>query len=162
MLRPLWLKMGIMRLCATEQNFVRLCQPEKSMLRPLRLKMSMLQLCATEVVCTTLCDPKQIWCDFARPQKGMLRPLRLKMGMLHLCGTKIFSPLFPAHKNQFATLRYFIYKKSLKWFFQNLACGTGSAARSFNALWEFDLKKTVVGSSAFNCASSFCSVHVTE
>ena len=50
MLQPLWLKMGMLQLCATEK-FVRLCGTQKGMLRPLRLKMVILRLCATQASC---------------------------------------------------------------------------------------------------------------
>ena len=83
--------------------------PKKSLLRPLRLKMGMLRHCATEVICATLCGPKKSCCDhcdskwvwyvatlcnrsylrdFVWPKKGLLRPLRLKLGVLRLCATE--------------------------------------------------------------------------
>ena len=112
--------------------------PKKSLLRPLRLKMGMLRHCATEVICATLCGPKkvcsnhcdskwvccdivqpklfarlcvakkkfvatiatQIGCvatlcdrrclrDFVWPKNSLLGPLRLKMGMLRHCATEV-------------------------------------------------------------------------
>ena len=37
--------------------------PKKSLLRPLRVKLGMLRHCATEVICATLCGPKKVCCD---------------------------------------------------------------------------------------------------
>ena len=83
--------------------------PKKSLLRPLRLKMGMLRHCAIEVICATLCGPKKSCCDhcdskwvwyvatlcnrsylrdFVWPKKSLLRPLRLKLGVLRLCATE--------------------------------------------------------------------------
>ena len=83
--------------------------PKKSLLRPLRLKMGMLRHCATEVICATLCGPKKSCCDhcdskwvwyvatlcnrsylrdFVWQKKSLLRPLRLKLGVLRLCATE--------------------------------------------------------------------------
>ena len=118
--------------------------PKKNLLRPLRLKMGMLRHCATEVICATLFGPKKVCCDhcdskwiccyhpkpnqlccdrwnsgyvalsriksvmmrimgtlqfcaievflgeIVRLKKGMLRPLKLKTEFSQICATEVF------------------------------------------------------------------------
>ena len=61
MLRPLRLKMGMLRLCATEEILWDFARPKEDIVR----------LCATQIrYAATLRDP---CCDFARPKLAMLR-----------------------------------------------------------------------------------------
>ena len=101
MLRPLRLKMGMLRLCATEEIFCDFTRSKEDTLRVFPTpKKACCDHCVSNCVCCDFARPNYLR-EFARPKTGMLRlcatqkcmlqPLRLKMGMLQLCATKTFA-----------------------------------------------------------------------
>ena len=109
--------------CATEVICATLCGPKKSLLRPLRLKMALLRHCATELICATLCGPKKVFAtivtqngyvaklcdrnylhDFVRPKKVCSNHCDSKWVCCDIVRPKLFARLCVAQKKFAATI----------------------------------------------------------